>query len=391
MSTTNATAKLTRITIAPLEYFTQGRANEVKNRLLASRWRRVLKGPLVAALQEVGDGTMEVYADHDMPEGPSRRFLVFSGSSVCLVQCSVTLAWSITPASVGQECAARKALHASVLQQPLAFFDGAETLLGGDAVWPVNLNYVFTYYVVESKALLAETVLNEAKILAQPSLVGMDDMLSTGTDGPVHQAAVSGEKIRTRLNAIPDIDFGEERQVFITWESMLCIEYANRTHTFADLLLALELRLQVTWNRCFSLSSYADSVFADRNAPRKSHIEEVYWDFAKTLYAAKEVAASTASARVNAIFQEMSRTAALHDQLDRLSGKLTLLSHFIQWKRDKVNGRYQKLISMLLLLAALGAALPAFFSVPVFRDPQVGDLVFEGAFVLGLLAITLGG
>lgn len=151
------------------------------------------------------------------------------------------------------------------------------------------------------------------------------------------------------------------------------------------------MRLQVTWNKCFTLSNYADSVFEARRSPSKESIEELYWDFAKTLHSAKEVAASTASARVNAIFAEMSRTSALHEQIDRLSGKLTLLSHFIQWKRDKVNSRYQKLISLLLLLAALGAALPAFFNVPVFRDPKVGDLVFMGAAIVGLLAITLGG
>lgn len=139
----------------------------------------------------------------------------------------------------------------------------------------------------------------------------------------------------------------------ITWESMLCIENKHATRKYPELLLAPELRLQMVWNKCFTLSNYADNVFTSKAPPRKAAVEEIYWNFARTLHSAKEIAASTSSARINTTFAEMCRTSDLHEQIDRLSGKITLLSQFIQWKRDKVNARYQKLISLLLLLAAM--------------------------------------
>lgn len=385
------TASLTRVSVAPVEYFTQVHANEARHRLLSDGWRQVAENLLVTAIHELGDASAELYESPCTRGEPAGELAVFIGSSACLVRVVRTKNWPITADSVRRQCAERRDLHVGALQRPVGFFDGATSLLARDDAWPVKLNYVFTYYIVECAQQLPSGMVDVVKILAEPSLADMDDMLSMNTHDQFTPALALGKKTASRLAAIADTDLGDGRQVFVTWESMLCIEHTNTTRKFFDLLLALEIRLQATWNKCFTLSNYVDLVFAAQNSPGKVSIEELYWDFARTLHSAKEVAASTASARVNAIFLEMSRTSALHEQIDRLSGKITLLSHFIQWKRDKVNSRYQKLISLLLLLAALGAALPAFFDVPIFRNPRVGDLVFTGAAAVGLFAIAFGG
>lgn len=386
------TANLTRVSLAPVEYFTRKRASAARHHLLSSGWRKMTENQLVTTIHELCDSSTELYVPACVDAAyTAGMFVAFIGSSACLVRTARAQDWPVTADAVKRQCVERKALHVGAIQHQLAFFETAGGLLALDDEWPVKLNYVFTYYIAECARQLPPDVVDVAKILAEPSLADMDDMLSADTDDQATQAFSLGQKSASMLATIADADLGDGRQVFITWESMLCIEHTNTTRKFFDLLLALEIRLQATWNKCFTLSNYVDSVFAAQNSPGKSSIEELYWDFARTLHSAKEVAASTASARVNAIFLEMSRTSALHEQIDRLSGKLTLLSHFIQWKRDKVNSRYQKMISLLLLLAAMGAALPAFFNIPIFKDPRIGDLVFAGAAVVGLVAIALGG
>ncbi len=351
------TVKLSRISLATLEYFVTSEADEARNQLLAEGYTLIDKSSLNFALHELCDSRAELYMPkYNLEPNIVGSIVVFLGSSACFASVTMEHEWTVTLESVRQQCAERRKLHLNALRHPKKFFGSAAILISRASRWPINLNYIFSYYVIEHTEEISPKEVQIAKILAEPSLIDLDDMLS-GDSLAERRDEIQTQnssmfamsaKLMNRLDNLKDIDISDNRKVFITWESMLCIENLQNNNKFTEHLLALELRLQMAWNKCFTLSNYADSVFSSKNSPKKSLVEDMYWNLARTMHSTKEIAASTASARINTIFEEMCTTSALHEQIDRLSGKVTLLSQFIQWKRERVNTRYRKLAILCL-------------------------------------------
>lgn len=215
------TANLTRVSLVPVEYFTPTHASKVKRRLGSDGWLRVAKGPVVAAIQELCDVSAELYEPPGLRDDSAVSLVVFMGSSACLVRVARTRNWPITDDSVRNQCAERRGLHIDALQKPIEFFGGATCLLApNDDTWPTKVNYVFTYYIAGCARQLPQNAIDTVKILAEPSLADIDDMLSTDAASKPAPTLGLGKKSASRLASLLDTDLGDGRQVFITWESI---------------------------------------------------------------------------------------------------------------------------------------------------------------------------
>jgi len=186
---------------------------------------------------------------------------------------------------------------------------------------------------------------------------------------------------------LSDVDISSHATTYITWATIVSSSedsyWADRTKS---LLSALECRLQIVWNRCYSVSKFIDDVFDRKNKPRD--IEELYWSFAKTLDDARSVLSSTYSSRADRLFSKMISTSKLRGEIERLEQKVNLLEKYIEQHNLKRNRKYQKTIELLLFITALASLAQIFFPLPMSFLPTYGEYIFMSSVaIIGALAI----
>ena len=172
----------------------------------------------------------------------------------------------------------------------------------------------------------------------------------------------------------------------MTWATMVSVLNSSRLlGETKDMLVSLEARLQLVWNRCYTISNFSDDIFCEKS--RTSDIGQFYWSFTNSLDDAKSVLTSTLSSRASVVFDSLLKTSKIAGEIDRLKDKVDLLEKYLNQQREKSSIKYQRTIEALLFITALSQVVPLFFPTPIFSNQLIGVLVIATTFALGLFAI----
>ena len=378
--------KLIVVSIIPIELFTTTRAQLAEKYLLDQNCLYDTDTNVSTIFKEISGSASRFYSVSSLIGDD--MYVVFYESSICLYLERSIENWILDRKSIEKELKTRNAYHKGVISNSdnsaaKWLVDNLRLILPESEYGQVNINYVFSFYVVDGlnkDQQKSETL----KILAEPSIIDLDDMLSTECNQDVK---ISKDINYEYLGMLSDVDISSHATTYITWATIVSSSedsyWANKTKS---LLAALECRLQIVWNRCYSVSKFIDDVFDRRDKPKD--IEELYWSFVKTLDDARSVLSSTYSSRADRLFSEMISTSKISGEIDRLEQKINLLEKYIEQHNLKLNKKYQKTIELLLFITALASLAQIFFPLPMSFLPTYGEYIFMGIIaVIGALAI----
>jgi len=314
--------------------------------------------------------------------------LVVQDSGICLVVNQPEKEFRLSEEGIRRELVDRNKWHSSVIEGHGGgivhqVVQDIRAAVSGEHFGSPKVNYVFSFYTITPGPSIDELDDNLLRLLAEPSLLDIDDMLSTECgSGVCGNTAVK----QSFLNEIEDCDLAHSSKTFITWATI--VSFVNDTDAMRTrtLLAALECKLQLVWNRCYSVSEFIDSVFQEKSSPKD--VSELYWSFVRALDDARAVISSTFSTRANRFFAEMVRTSRVDGEVERMSQKIELLEKYIEQRNDRRNRVYQKSIELLLFVTALASLAQVLFPLPLKGVPESSGYIIVGmAAIVGSLAI----
>jgi len=374
------------VSIVPIELFTKKRSTLVESTLLAKKQIYEAENDVANIFKEISGNGSKFYSVSPLV-GPG-VYVAFHESSACIYIEKAIEGWVLNRESVTRELAARNLYHKEIIANSesspanglmaeiLSIIPDSE--YGGS-----RINYVFSFYVVEGVVNDNEES-SSLKIFAEPSLIDLDDMISTQCEDSMDFSNADGIKTGY-VDSLSDIDISSNAKTYITWATIVSVVDEHQASRTKSLLAALECRLQIVWNRCYSVSEFIDSVFECTDKPRD--IGELYWSFAKTLDDAKSVLSSTYSSRADRFFSEMIQTSKINGEINRLEQKINLLEKYIDQNSLKLNKKYQKTIELLLFITALASLTQVFFPLPMSFLPAAEYVVMGILAAVGVLAI----
>jgi hypothetical protein len=126
--------------------------------------------------------------------------------------------------------------------------------------------------------------------MSEPSIVDVDDMLSSTLNAPLSTGFRSATIVSSAV--LLDVDPSTKSTTYVTWASI--VSYTMDQGSFErtlHLLIALQVRLQSTWNRCYAFRVLSDAVLSGSH--KNTDIEILFWQFARVLDDARSVLSST--------------------------------------------------------------------------------------------------
>lgn len=114
----------------------------------------------------------------------------------------------------------------------------------------LSVNYAFTFYSICDEDY-SEKDEKHLKVLSEPSVVNMDDMLSSKDSTFIYDPMTSiNEEV---LETIRDVDLYSEQKTFITWASIVSLSKNKEVFVKNHITLTLmELLIQRIWNLLFT-------------------------------------------------------------------------------------------------------------------------------------------
>jgi hypothetical protein len=373
------------ISVVPIEFFTDKRTIAVENKLVAQRLLYACDEDVSKIFCEVGGIGARLYSFSPIVCRGAK--LAFHESSGCIYFERQTSPWHPTRDRVLEELIRRNAHHRNIIANEVPGDLGAllavlRSACPSDDFGEVSLNYVFSFYILEHPDGPSIDFLH-LKILAEPSLVDLDDALSTEINGIYD---ISAEIKDCYLDELSDVDIANNASTYITWATIVSVTEPAWTVRTKSLLAALECRLQIVWNRCYSISQFVDKVFQDEEKPKS--VQELYWSFSRTLDDAKAVLSSTYSSRADRLFSEMVLTSKVKGEIERLEQKVSLLEKYMDEKDRQQSRKYQKTIELLLFVTALASLAQLFFPLPLAFMPEfAAEVLIVSIAIIGGVAI----
>ncbi len=311
--------------------------------------------------------------------------IAFHNSGLCFCVQKDADNWKLDHQSISNELKKRNEYHNSIIQNKVSnpiygLLNNINKILPMETYEKAAPSYVFSFYVLEKNK---NDSINKQELmkLVEPSIIDMDDMLSSKFDSNA-EAQIK----QSAINDIIDIDISNKSEIYMSWATIVSVVNGESYDKTLNLLSALEMRLQIVWNQCYSISQYVENVFD--NKINITNISELFWSFSKTLDDAKSVLSSTYSSRADKIFQEMLKTSKIKGEILRLEQKVILLEKFIEQKNIIQSKKYQKTIELLLFITALASLAQIFFPIPISVFSQnTGFAIMFLVAILGFFAI----
>lgn len=257
-------------------------------------------------------------------------------------------------------------------------------LLDGYREKGVCINYAFTFYSIYDKSF-TEASEQHLKVLAEPSVINMDDMLSSEDISVRYgsQTKVNKEILET----INDVDLSSEQKTYITWASIVSLskneDVLKKNHITLSLM---ELLVQRIWNLCYSQSiNLNDCITNVKKYPKD--INKTVIDTYRILIESKNCISATYSSRLSIIFSAIVESSQLSKNIDDLDQKLNYLIVFTNSINQSKNRRLQQSSEMLLFLIAIAQVVPIFFNLPIMTHNIISIGSIVGICVLGVLLI----
>ncbi len=201
-------------------------------------------------------------------------YLALLGTSICFVlHRLVNMPTGDTVAdrrgTVQKMLRERQLLHRHFLGRKNAFSTTAMTL---PITLPTKPAYVFSFTafqdLIEADASKWDL---EFKILADPVLVGLEADDSDSMGLTLDWDEVESEEL---TSSIVDVDRHRDSIAYVTWSTIVvaCWGGANRVERTKAMVLGLELKLQMAWNKCYELSRRIDSIIDNGGEEDPEHI-----------------------------------------------------------------------------------------------------------------------
>lgn len=378
--------KISAVSVVPVELYTSGRKDMCENRLKKDGLIRARPGKIKDIFSEIAGESAAVYEIAPDARPPEFSALVaFENSSACFCIERELSGWTADHASICAELENRKKFHHAIigggengpLRRILREMNEAAPAASYGAAAPC---YAFSFYVIQKEKGEAADA-GELMKLAEPSAINMDDMLSAAGDAPPPRAGMKPSVLRN----IKDADISAASETYVSWAAVVSITDEENFGKTKNLLAALEIRLQIIWNRCYSVSRYIEKVF-DGEA-KTDDVSELFWSFSRMLNDANSVLSSTLSSRADKIFKEMVETSKVGGEIARLEQKVSLLEKYIGQQNAAGNRKYQKTIELMLFITAIASLTAVFFPLPVPAPSWLGAAVIAAVAVLGIYAI----
>lgn len=188
------------------------------------------------------------------------------------------------------------------------------------------------------------------------------------------------------FDQLVDKDIYNNAELYVTWATLVSVVISpGLVNETRDMLVSLEARLQIVWNRCFMISNFADDIFNKKS--KVYDVTKFYWSFVNSLDDAKGVLSSTLSSRAGVAFDEMLKTSRVAGEIDRLKDKVDLLEKYLHQQREKTSLKYQRTIEALLFLTALSQLIPLFLKCQCSRINWLAKSSLDCCFCLALLLL----
>lgn len=376
--------KLHTISIIPIELYTLKRRTICETNLLKSGAICASDNTVSIFFTEISDDSASVYTTHN--NSPS-TLVVFHKSSCCLCVESSVAGWQAKHNSIVATLKQRNELHKSIISNKpnnpiFELLGDIRKAVPNDGYGEISSSYVFSFYIVEKSKNDNSPDKHELLKLVDPSMLDMDDMLSTDSNFSDSETGIKS----TAMKDMHDVDISNKTVTFVSWATVVSVTDFDVFEKTKTLLTGLEIRLQMTWNKCYCVSQYAAKVFDSKT--KSTDISELFWSFSHTLDDAKSTLTSTLSSRADNVFKAMVETSKIEGEIIRLEQKVNLLEKYINQANETQNRKYQKAIELLLFIVALASLFGVFFPLPIVHlNNYLGGIIIAAICIGGFFAI----
>ena len=263
-----------------------------------------------------------------------------------------------------------------------------------------QISYVFTFYSITENNGKARVDTSLLKSFAEPSSVDLDDMTSSffhRSKYPLNIKNVLSEKV-------VDVDISPNSLTFVTWPMVLNYnfhdgdltdsEFREHVNNSKSLLLSLEIKLQILWNKTFTLVNDLEKIYRKKTHLSNKEWLQKFWHFSRELDIVYGTEDSCTSSRAKMIFEEMVKTSGLKSLVTRFETRLQRIDLYFSKKESLDKKKYQIGFAIFALFFSLVAfsrflGLDKNFQLLGWRtESKIGLLV--AAFGLGVFLLLKG-
>lgn len=247
-------------------------------------------------------------------------------------------------------------------------------------------NYAFTFYSIFDDGYSPECE-RHLKVLAEPSIINMDDMVSSNAGSAVYDAdtRINGEILKT----IGNIDFYSEQLTFVTWSTIVSLSKSRESfQQNHKTMILLEVMIQRIWNLCYSQNNELNECITNIGTS-SADVSPVIISTYRILIETKSCISATYSGRLSRLYQAIIDSSQLQKNASDLEQKLNYLIIFTNSINQSKNKNIQVSSEILLFLIAVSQVIPIFFNLPVITHQLIsfGSVVL--LCVLGVILIRI--
>ena len=248
----------------------------------------------------------------------------------------------------------------------------------------LSINYAFTFYSVCDEDF-SPTCEQHLKVLAEPSVINMDDMLSSLNTNSLYSPKTKLNK--EILRTIKDVDLYSEQKTFITWASIVSLSKNKEVFIKNHITLTLiELLIQRIWNLCYTQNNNLNDYITNIKENSKD-INKIIIDTYRILIESKNCISATYSSRLSGIYSAIVESSQLAKNIEDLEQKLNYLIVFTNSINQSKNRYLQQSSELLLFLIAIAQVVPLFFDLPIITHNMISIGTVVSICVLGILLI----
>ena len=248
----------------------------------------------------------------------------------------------------------------------------------------VAINYAFTFYSVYDYAYNSANE-QHLKVLVEPSIINMDDMLSSA-DTYVEYTAKT-EVNKKLLDSIQNIDMSNEQETYITWASIVSLsrnrEMCIRNHI---MLTQIEILIQRIWNMCYTKNNELNDLITNIKS-QTIDIHTVIVDTYQILIESKNCISATYSSRISNLYKAIVESSQLKNNTQDLEQKLNYLIVFANSINQNKNRRIQESSEIMLFMIAIAQVVPLFFDLPLLSHYWLSSTIVLLICVIGIWLI----
>lgn len=248
----------------------------------------------------------------------------------------------------------------------------------------LSINYAFTFYSVCDENF-TQSCEQHLKVLAEPSVINMDDMLSSQNINNLYspETPINNDILKT----IKDVDLYTEQETFVTWASIVSLSKKREVFVKNHITLTLiEILIQRIWNLCYSQNNDLNDYITNINDSSKD-INKTIIETYRILIESKNCISATYSSRLSGIYSAIVESSQLSKNIEDLEQKLNYLIVFTNSINQSKNRYLQQSSEVLLFLIAIAQVVPLFFDLPIITHQMISIVTMVGICIIGVLLI----